>query len=976
MGERLDLSGVSVQKINVENGGTKCDLTLFIREFGEGAQVDFEYSTDLFDEATIRRMASHYTRLLEGITSNPMCRLTELPILTEVERGQILVDWCATEREYPRDSTIQKVFEEELALNGLRTALISGEVHVTYNDLNRRANQLAHRLRREGVNQETPVALCIERSVDMVVGMLGILKAGGAYIPLDPEYPDERLRYMLQDGNVHVVVTNSRWSYRFANDAVRVLCLDVEGRAIAKESGVNPQIGTPADTLAYIMYTSGTTGKPKGVCVLHRGVVRLAKGSPYASFGPDETFLQLAPYAFDASTFEIWGSLLNGARLVIPPPDLPTYDELRRVITEAHVTSLWLTAGLFHNIVDANLESLAGLRQLLIGGDVVSPSHTARFKTRYPGCRLINGYGPTENTTFTCCYEISGNEIGALPLGRPIANTSAYILDRDLQPVPIGVIGELCIAGDGLARGYLNDEKITAEKFVPNPFGRPTAPTLYRSGDRARYRSDGVIMFEGREDNQVKVSGYRIEPGEIEAVLRSYPGLAQVFVQARPFPGGEKHLVAYCVPAADTLLTAIALRSYVQEKLPEYMVPSSFVVLPKLPLNPQGKVNRQALPEPQPTDGIEGKTQTPPRDPLEGMLVAIWKKLFAVESIGVQDNFFELGGHSLMALRFFTELEKSAGVQLPLATLFDAPTIEQFAAIVREKGWRPPSSCLVPIKPNGTRSPIYLIHSVGGVVLNYYAVAHLLSEEQPVYGIQPVGLDGKQEPLLQVEDMVSRYIQEIQMLQPSGPYYLGGYSLGGILAFEMARRLTTMGEKVAILALFDTFSLHHLPNWPQILRNKFTLLSQRTRFRIHNLISLSPEKRIDYLQQSAQRFTRRIRNRIWELTVGRKQSERALLTDPLRIVRKCNMLAARKYRSVPHDGILYDGKVTLFLAAERAVKGSANPVEEWQSVTKGAVQAISVPGDHVTMLREPNVRILGQRLDECLAEINRALGAD
>jgi aspartate racemase len=970
-GESPHLSGVSVQKVNVENGGAKCDLTIFVREAGENPQTGFEYSTDLFDEATIRRMAGHYTRLLEGIASNPMCRLTELPILTEKERRQILIDWCSTEREYPRDSTIHEIFEGEVALNGSRTALISGDVHITYSELNRRANQVAHRLQREGVSQETPVALCMERSIDMVVGMLGILKAGGAYVPLDPEYPNERLSYMLQDGNMHIVVTNSRWSNRMASDSVRAVCLDVERDAIAEESDENPKIGASPEGLAYIMYTSGTTGKPKGVCVPHRGVVRLAKGNPYASFGSEEVFLQLSSSSFDASTFEIWGSLLNGAQLVIPPAEFPTHDELGRIIGEAKVTTLWLTAGLFHNLVDANLEAFAGLRQLLIGGDVVSPSHTARFKTRYPDCRLINGYGPTENTTFTCCYEISGNETGALPLGRPIANTSVYILDRDLQPVPTGVIGELCIAGDGLARGYLNDDKMTAEKFVPNPIGKPTTSTLYRSGDRARYRSDGVIMFEGRQDNQVKVRGYRIEPGEIEIVLRSYPGLAQVFVQARPTLDGEKRLVAYCVPDAGMSLTAVALRRFLHEKLPKYMVPSSFVVLPKLPLNTQGKVDRHALPEPQPTDGIEGKLQTPPRDPLEGMLASIWRKLFAVESVGVLDNFFELGGHSLMALRFFADLEKSTGVQLPLATLFAAPTIRQLATIIREKGWQPPWSCLVPIKTSGTRRPLFFVHGVGGNILNYSDLARYVSEEQPIYGIQSLGLDGRQAPLTRVEDMAARYIQEIRMLQPSGPYLLSGLSFGGTVAFEMARQLSAIGESVGMLALLDTFVLSEPESPVHSIRTALTLFGRRARFHIGILTTLPPAKQISYLQQAAKRFRRRIWGRIWRVIVGLRKPGHVPVEYLVRMVRESNTFAARKYRAAP-----YDGEVTLFLAAEEVLEGSFDLIEAWQPLAKGGVRGIRVPGDHVTMVREPHVKELARRLDECLLDINWASARD
>jgi amino acid adenylation domain-containing protein len=970
-GESPHLSGVSVQKVSVGNGGAKCDLTLFVRESREDPQIGFEYSTDLFDEATIRRMAGHYTRLLEGIASNPMCRLNELPILTETERRQILIDWCSTEREYPRDSTIHKIFEEEVALNGSRTALISGDVHITYCELNRRANQLAHRLQREGIGQGTPVALCMERSIDMVVGMLGILKAGGAYVPLDPEYPNERLRYMLQDGNIRVVVTHSRWFNRMASDSVRAVCLDVVGGAIAEESGDNPRIGAPPDSLAYIIYTSGTTGRPKGVCVPHRGVVRLVRGNPYASFGPDEVFLQLASFSFDASTFEIWGSLLNGAQLVIPPAEFPTHDELGRIIGEAQVTTLWLTAGLFHNLVDVKLEAFAGLQQLLIGGDVVSPSHSARFKTRYPDCKLINGYGPTENTTFTCCCEISGDEVGAVPLGRPIGNTSVYILDRDLQPVPIGVIGELCIAGDGLARGYLNDEKLTAEKFVPNPFGNPTTPTLYRSGDRARYRSDGVVMFEGRQDNQVKANGYRIEPGEIETVLRSYPGLAQVFVQARPSPDGEKRLVAYCVPDAGMNLTVVALRRFLYEKLPKYMVPSSFVVLPKLPLNSQGKVDRHALPEPQPTDGIEGKVRTPPSDPLERMLASIWRKLFAVESVGVNENFFELGGHSLMALRFFGELEKSTGVQLPLATLFAAPTIRQLATIVREKGWQPPWSCLVPIKPSGTRPPLFFVHGVGGNILIYSDLARCVSEEQPVYGIQSLGLDGRQAPLTRVEDMAARYIQEIRMLQPTGPYLLCGLSFGGTVAFEMARQLSAQGERVGMLGLLDTFVLPDPESPIQSIRISLTSFGRRARFHIGNLTAVPPARQISYLQQAAKRFRRRIWGRFWRVIVGLRKPGHVPVEYLVRMVRESNTFAARKYRAAP-----YDGEVTLFVATDQILKSPFVLIEAWQPLAKGGVREIRVPGDHVTMVREPHVKELAKRLDECLIDINRASARD
>ena len=459
------MADMQVETMDLFTETAKFDLTLTMREGEDGLLAMWEYSTELFEEETVRRMSAHFTRLLEHVADHPETRLSDLPLLGEEEGRHILVDWNSTQRDYPRESCIHELFEEQADRRGEQVALARDKERMTYAQLNQSANRLAHWLDKAGVHRGVPVGLCLGRSLDMIVGILAILKAGGAYVPLDPEYPQERIRYMVEDTNTPVVVTNSHLAPNVPGEGRRILCLDLDREQIGRESPENLPIGGRSDDLAYIMYTSGSTGRPKGVCVVHRGVVRLVKGVEYASLGPDEVFLQLATFAFDVSTFEIWGCLLNGGRLVIGPSS-PTHDDIGRLIRGGGVTTLWLTAGLFHNVVDAGLDALEGLSQLLVGGDVVSVTHSARFKARFPDCRLVNGYGPTENTTFTTCYDITGRELGQVPIGRPIPNTSVYILDGHLKPVPVGVVGELCTGGDGLARGYLNDAKLTAERFV------------------------------------------------------------------------------------------------------------------------------------------------------------------------------------------------------------------------------------------------------------------------------------------------------------------------------------------------------------------------------------------------------------------------------------------------------------------------------------------------------------------------------
>jgi len=584
-----------------------------------------------------------------------------------------------TATDYPRHLTMHALFEEQVRLRPEAIALVFGDRTLTYAELNDRANRLAVHLRRLGVGPDVLVGTCLERSLDLIVALLGILKAGGAYVPFDANYPRQRLEFMLADSRVTVVIADDRPEASFLRSVpgLKIISVSQLPQADTPQPSSAPGAAGPRH-LAYVMYTSGSTGTPKGVQVEHRSVVRLVKNTNYCQFGPNEVFLQFAPVSFDASTLEIWGALLNGGRLAIMPPQTPSLEQLGRAIREHNVTTMWLTAGLFHLMVDQRLEDLCTLKQLLAGGDVLSAPHVRKVLQAAPSCTVINGYGPTEGTTFTCCHVMrSGDPVpDAVPIGKPISNTQVYILAENLQPVAAGESGELYIGGDGLARGYLNSPELTAEKFVSNPFSEEPGSKLYRSGDLARYRPDGTVEFLGRFDNQVKVNGFRIELGEIETVLQQHSGVRQVVVIARSDSPGEKRLVAYVTPSTEHSASASDLRDYLPTRLPHYMVPSAFVMMESLPLSPNGKVDRSALP---PADLVASPPPPATSKPLHGLeqvVAGIWRKVLGNPNVGLDDNFFDLGGDSLMLMEAHAQLQKTVtDFDLSIVDLFEFATI-------------------------------------------------------------------------------------------------------------------------------------------------------------------------------------------------------------------------------------------------------------------------------------------------------------
>ncbi len=965
----LKLPGLDLSGVEMETTTAKFDLTLDIIENDAGLSCSLEYNSDLFNADRISRMIGHFQTMLAGIVSNPAQRVSLLPLLTEAERHQLLVEWNDTDSDYPRDLCVHELFAAQAKQSPDAVALIFGNRTFTYDELDRRSNQLANYLRRLGAGREALVGICMERSVELLIGLLGIIKTGAAYVPLDAAYPQERLSFMLEDAGTTIVLTQQELAGRLPQRDAKVVCLDTDWQTIAAESEENSVCNTTPDDLIYIMYTSGSTGTPKGVAVTHRNVVRLVKQTNYAKFDAAEVFLQLAPISFDASTFEIWGSLLNGARLAIMPPGTPSLDELGNAITDYGVTTLWLTAGLFHLMVDNRVDDLRRVRQLLAGGDVLSVAHVQKLM-REPGeCRLINGYGPTEGTTFTCFYLLPPNEKpgDSVPIGRPIANTKVYLLDAHLQPVPVGVPGEIYIGGNGVARGYFNCPELTGERFITNPFSDQKESRLYKTGDLACYRADGNIEFLGRSDQQVKLRGFRIELGEVETALSQHPSVQTNVTIAREDGPGDKRLVAYLVGTNKPEIDTGELRRYLKQKLPDYMVPSAFIVLPELPLSPNGKVDRNALPPPGDLRSELEKTFVAPRDDLEIRLARIWEKVLALRPIGVRDNFFELGGHSLLAVRLFAQIEKAFGRKLPLAILFQAPTVEHLANAIRKQESSRAWSALVPIQPHGSSQPFFGVHAVGGNVLEYHDLARHLGSDQPFYGLQSQGLDGKQPPLTRIEEMAACYIKEVRKLQPEGPYAIGGRSFGGIVAFEMACQLHAQGQEVNLLALLDTYPAGYFKLAPgaSSRRNRIARFLRRMHCHLQNLRRLPAREKAGYIATKGQYIPAKLQRMAWESVFSLYKRIARPLPRVLRNIEQLNYTAISEY--VPQ---VYPGAVTLFLASGD-VTAAYDLKEGWQALATGGVEIHEIEGNHINIIKEPFVGELAAKLGACIAEKSR-----
>ncbi len=1013
----VNLTDLTITPFKVEKQTSKFDLTLSVHETTSELAGTWEYNTDLFEDATISRMIGHFQTLLAGIIANPDLAVTKLPLLTATERHQLLVEWNNTQTDYLRHQCIHQLFEEQVERTPDAIAVVFEQQKLTYQALNEKANQLAHYLHELGVKPETLVGICVERSLEMVIGLLGILKAGGAYVSLDPTYPQERLDYLVEDSQILLILTQDSLNRNFKT-STRLIYLDKDRETIAQENLHNLESGVTANNLAYITYTSGSTGQPKGVCAIHQGVVRLVRETDYANLTSEEVFLQLAPISFDASTFEIWGSLLNGAQLVIFPPHIPSLEELGQAIRRYQITTLWLTAGLFHLMVDERLEDLKPLRQLLAGGDILSVPHVQKVLANLKNCQLINGYGPTENTTFTCCYRITETTqlSKSVPIGRPIANTQVYILDSQLQPVPIGVSGELYIGGDGLARGYLNRPELTEEKFIPNPFekakGNRQKAKLYKTGDLARYLPDGNIEFLGRIDNQVKIRGFRIELGEIEAVLSQHLAIRETVVTVREdVPGDTRpRLVAYVVTNSDVAPSNEELRSFLKQKLPDYMMPSAFVMLDALPLTPNGKIDRRVLPAPDSTQLESANIFVAPRDRWESHLTQIWERVLSIEPIGIHDNFFALGGHSLLAVRLFAQMEQVFPCKIPLQALFELSTVAQLASVLRqeeafiltnsaksnslspsqdmgldycrdnspqlslsEQRWLLAStitkkralepSSLIMLEQAGnpnSHQPLFFVYLLGELGQHF-------SDLQPVYNLTVWTKVETFDTFIQA--LAAHYVKEIQAIQPSGPYLLGGYCVGGRVVFEIAQQLQAQGQQMALLTLIQTLSSDPLYARYQslLLRSGYGFFLRLVNY-WRNWLNLNPSQRLTSLWEKAQRLLAR---KFKSISSNNSQPNQELpeMNDDLETEILSSLKLAQKHY-IPQS---YTGKVALFLAREGRLYSFLFPKGGWSKLLTGQVSVHLIPGDHTSILKDPYVRVLGEKLKTCLEQAQQEI---
>jgi amino acid adenylation domain-containing protein len=792
-------SGLDLRLLQgVPNGTGKADLNVIgIPDADGGLTFVWEHS-DLLDDGAADRLAGHHLRLLEQFAQRPEARLSELDLLSEGERRR-LAAWTANPDPYDREATIPGLVGAQASRDPSAIAIVDGARRLTYGELVERAAAVSAALRERGVDAGDRVGVLLERSAESAVAQLSVLGAGAAYVPLDPLHPPARIARVLADAGAVVVLTDAALRRRLP---VGVAALDAAETA-AGEPG--EQVAVSPEQLAYLIYTSGSTGEPKGVEVTHRNIVRLVDDPAYAALGPGTVMLHAASPAFDAATLEIWGPLANGGTVACLR-DQPSPDAVAEAIAEHGVTTLWLTAGLFHELVDRRPRCLGGVRQLLAGGDVLSPDHVRRALAALPADgRLINGYGPTETTTFATTHSLRpGDRVGdRVPIGRPIQGTACHVVDADGREVPPGAAGELAIGGDGVARGYHGDPELTAARFRPDP-ERPGA-RRYLTGDRVRRLPGGELEFLGRIDRQVKVRGVRVEPAEVEEALRAHPALADAAVAPYERAPGDLALAAYVVAEAGAAAPAPeALRAHAVARLPAAMAPTAWVALPKLPLTANGKLDRERLPAPGREHLARSGAAAAPESEMERRVVRCFERVLGLEPVGVEDDFFALGGHSLLAVSLFSELERIGARRLPLATIFEAPTPRALAARMDSAAPTPRWDNLVALKPGGTRPPLFVVAAGDGNIVGFGPLARRLSAEQPLYALQPSGLDGRRPLDEGIEAMASRYLAALRSVQPHGPYLLAGRCNGATVAYEMAQRLRAGGEEVPLLAALDS----------------------------------------------------------------------------------------------------------------------------------------------------------------------------
>lgn len=951
------VAGLAWSTVPLQLHAAKFDLNLLAVERDGQLLLEVSYATALFDPETIDRLLGHFRMLLAGVVADPSRRLSALPLLTPEEYHREVVEWNRTEADIPT-MCLHERFEWIVEQHPDAIAAVLEDERLSYAALNARANQVARRLKDYGVGPEVLVGICMERSLWRLAALLGVLKAGGGYVPLDPEHPAERLSYMMNDAAMPVVLTDDQSAASVPQTGAAVISIDADAETLAKLPTDNPTFPVEPSNIVYVIYTSGSTGRPKGVVVEHRHVINYLLGQVEKwPLGTDDRTLQFASLSFDVSVMDMFCPLLSGGTAVFGSREtLLSPPRLAELMRRERVTFACIPPAVVNLLSD---EDLPDLRVLISAGEALTSALARKWIPR-PGLRFLNGYGPTEASCGAMMMDLDLDSADPPPIGYPLANYQAYVLDKALNPVPIGVVGELHLGGPGVARGYLNQPELTAQRFIKDPFSGRPGDRLYKTGDLVRRLADGSVQFIGRVDDQVKIRGLRIELGEIEALLESHPEVAQALVIVREDRAGEKQLVGY-IRADTAKVTGGDLKGYLAESLPGYMVPTHIVVMAEFPLTINRKIDRKALPEPEETD--DERTYTPPRTAIEAVLTDMYGSLLKTSRVGVDDSFFDLSGNSLQAMQLITRLRDELAVDVDVTAIFLSPTPAQLAGVLRDRhglqdsalgeddtpltdvgeGGQSASAStgpdrLVRLTGDGTAPALFLVHGAGGTVYNLAQLANDLGDSFTVYGIEAPGVREGSEPMSSLPEMVADHLRIVREVQPTGPYYLGGWSMGGIVAFEMAHLLESNDEEVAFLAIVDAPYL--LPPWKSISEEV-----KAARFVSDVLDQLGVELEPPGEEVPAQ-------DQI-DWLIGELEKDPAMGGSVRgEITRRHEIFLA-------HMHLLADYRPSVEVAADSlvvAAKESPDTLGAWPQVLTGDVQTMRVAGSHYSILQGSSSR--------------------
>ncbi len=929
------------------------ELTAWVSETQRS--IHLVASASRFDVKSLERMASQVATLLENLIKDFHEPVARHSLLTDVERHVILEDWNATVHDYSSELCMHQLFEKQASCTPNAIAILFEDKQLTYAELNEKANQLAHLLQQKGAGPGVLIGLCMEKSLEMVIGVLGIQKAGGAYVPLEPTAPKDRLGLVLDDLKLSMLITQTKFQEIFDGQPFQVIPVD-QNPAILLQPKTNPTSAVTSEDLAYIIYTSGSTGIPKGVVVRHRPAINLIEWvNQTFHMGPADRVLFVNSLGFDLSVYDIFGILaVGGSVRVASKSELQNPQQLLEILYHEPIT-LWNSAPAtlsqivpFSNAIPAPEKT--SLRLAFLSGDWIPLALPGWITSNFINAEVISLGGATEATVWSNYFRIPkqlDEQWVSIPYGYPIQNARYHILDAYLQPVPVGVAAELFIGGECLADGYLNRPELNQEKFIPDPIQTNPKARLYRTGDLARYMPDGNMEFLGRKDHQVKIRGYRIELGEIEAVLTEHANVQDMIVVAQPDSSGNKRLIAYIVQKIAHATTTAEFRDYLKDKLPDYMIPSLFVFLDVMPLNASGKIDRKALPEPGLTEDVQ-KDYEPPRSPSEYLLAELWCSILQLPKISIHSNFFEIGGHSLLGVQLISRLRQKTGKNIPLTHLFANPTIAKFARFLDEKTDCSAWNSLVPIRTTGSRTPLFCVHPVSGGVEYVSKLAEYVGENQPLYGLQAIGLNRVDTPLECAYLMANHYVKLILEKQPEGPYQLAGYSVGGLIAYEIASRLRAMNKEVSTLILFDTYPArkHRISGYDHI--------GLKYIFQSWGNLLLDPDvafaERIEVVQDMY-----KVQKDFFGMLSGHLGYRKRLAANPIidrtdpvaENILRATWKAGRNYRQKP-----YDGKVVFIRAKDNAAKHLSNSDFGWKKYLTSDFQLYEVEGDHFSLFKD------------------------